>query len=201
MNKPKSQRITPATMTGEQIADAIMYGTYTKTALWSFISRNGGADAAHAKYPQLAVALHILKQERKKAKSARAVKAILKPLSRQFADGQSMTEILAPVLQSYRRLYREKFNLDMTPEQVIMFLVATHGVETLENTVIALLPGSRQPDRSGATPSQSNRLKKWQTKSNAGHQGRRILIAIRDSRIKSACLTTGDLNHEYLIPG
>jgi hypothetical protein len=38
MNKPKSQRITPATMTGEQIADAILYGTYTKTALWSFIS-------------------------------------------------------------------------------------------------------------------------------------------------------------------
>ena len=35
MNKPKSQRITPSTMTGEQIADAIMYGTYTKTALWS----------------------------------------------------------------------------------------------------------------------------------------------------------------------
>ena len=133
MNKPKSQRITPATMTGEQIADVILYGTYTKTALWSFISRNGGADAAHAKYPQLAVALHILKREKKKAKSARAVKAILKPLSRQYADGQSLTEILAPVLQGYRSLYREKFNLDMTPEQVIMFLVATHGVETLEN--------------------------------------------------------------------
>ncbi|EPA1720224.1 hypothetical protein ACQ000_000650 [Klebsiella pneumoniae] len=43
-----------------------------------------------------------------------------------------MTEILNPVLQSYRRLYREKLNLDMTPEQVIMFLVATHGVENLE---------------------------------------------------------------------
>ena len=69
MNKPKSQRITPATMTGEQIADAIMYGTYTKTALWSFISRNGGADAAHAKYPQLAVALHILKQERRRQRA------------------------------------------------------------------------------------------------------------------------------------
>ena len=134
MNKPKSQRITPATMTGEQIADAIMYGTYTKTALWSFISRSGGAEAAHAhaQHPQLAVALHILKQERKKAKSARAVKAILKPLSRQFTDGQSLTEILAPVLQSYRSLYREKLNLDMTPEQVIMFLVATDGVENLE---------------------------------------------------------------------
>lgn len=133
MNKPKFQLITPATMTGEQIADAILYGTYTKTALWSFISRNGGASAAHAKYPQLAVALHILKREKKKAKSARAVKAILKPLSRQYADGQSMTEILAPVLQGYRRLYRERFNLDMTPEQVILFMVATHGVETLEN--------------------------------------------------------------------
>ena len=48
------------------------------------------------------------------------------------ADGQSLTEILAPVLQGYRRLYREKLNLDMTPEQVIMFLVATDGVENLE---------------------------------------------------------------------
>ena len=37
------------------------------------------------------------------------------------------------MLQGYRRLYREKFNLDMTPEQVILFLVSTHGVETLEN--------------------------------------------------------------------
>ncbi|HDQ5284794.1 TPA: hypothetical protein QA377_003251 [Raoultella ornithinolytica] len=133
MNKPKSQRITPATMSGEQIADAILYGTYTKTALWSFISRSGGADAAHAKFPQLAVALHILKQERKKAKSARAVKTILKPLSRQYADGQSLTEILNPVLQTYRRLYREKLNLDMTSEQVILFLIATDGVENLEN--------------------------------------------------------------------
>lgn len=132
MNKPKSQRIAPATMNGEQIADLILNGKYTKPALWAFISRNGGANAAHAKYPQLAVALHILKQERKKVKSARAVKTILKPLSRQFADGQSLTEILAPVLQSYRRLYREKLNLDMTPAQVIMFLVATHGVENLE---------------------------------------------------------------------
>lgn len=132
MNKPKSQRLDLTSMTGEQIADLILNGKYTKPALWSFISRSGGADAAHAKYPQLAVALHILKQERKKAKSARAVKAILKPLSRQYADGQSLTEILAPVLQGYRRLYRERCNLDMTPEQVIMFLVATHGVENLE---------------------------------------------------------------------
>lgn len=36
------------------------------------------------------------------------------------------------MLQGYRRLYREKLNLDMTPEQVIMFLVATDGVENLE---------------------------------------------------------------------
>ncbi|HHJ0005085.1 TPA: hypothetical protein ACQDK2_005900 [Raoultella planticola] len=132
MNKPKSQRLDLTSMTGEQIADLILNGKYTKPALWAFISRNGGADAAHAKHPQLAVALHILKKEKKKAKSARLVKTILKPLSRQYADGQSMTEILAPVLQSYRRLYREKLNLDMTPEQVIMFLVATHGVENLE---------------------------------------------------------------------
>ena len=132
MNKPKSQRLDLTSMTGEQIADLILNGKYTKPALWAFISRNGGADAAHAKHPQLAVALHILKKEKKKAKSARLVKTNLKPLSRQYADGQSMTEILAPVLQSYRRLYREKLNLDMTPEQVIMFLVATHGVENLE---------------------------------------------------------------------
>jgi hypothetical protein len=132
-----------------------------KTALWSFISRNGGADAAHAKYPQLAVALHILKQERKKAKVLERSRRS-KPLSRQYADGQSLTEILAPVLQGYRRLYREKFNLDMTPEQVIMFLVATNGVETLEQHGYSRW---QLPDRydslilSGATPSQSNCLK------------------------------------------
>ncbi|MCS3430580.1 hypothetical protein [Klebsiella sp. BIGb0407] len=132
MNKSTSQRVTPSTMTGEQIADSIMYEMYTKAALWSFISRNGGADVAHAKYPQLAVALHILKREKKKAKSASTVKMILNPLSRQFANGQSLIEILNPVLQAYRSLYRERFNLDVTPEQVIMFLVATHGVENLE---------------------------------------------------------------------
>ena len=89
MNKPKSQRITPAAMSGEQIADAIMYGTYTKTALWSFISRNGGADAAHAKYPQIAVALHILKQEKKKAKSARAPERSRRSSSR--SPGNTLT--------------------------------------------------------------------------------------------------------------
>jgi hypothetical protein len=89
----------------------------------------------------------------------------------------------------------------MTPEQVIMFLVATHGVETWNNTVTALLPEVRQPDPIRRNAEPIKLPQKGQTKSNAGHQGRRILIAIRDSRIKSACLTTGDLNHEYLIPG
>ncbi|HBZ8802622.1 TPA: hypothetical protein MNH47_004596 [Klebsiella pneumoniae] len=40
-----------------------------------------------------------------------------------------ITPTIAKVI---RRLYREKLNLDMTPEQVIMFLVATDGVENLE---------------------------------------------------------------------
>lgn len=42
MNKPKSQRLDLTTMTGEQIADLILNGKYTKSALWAFISRNGG---------------------------------------------------------------------------------------------------------------------------------------------------------------
>lgn len=66
MNKPKSQRLDLTTMTGEQIADLILNGKYTKSALWAFISRNGGADAVHARLPQIAVCLHILKQERKR---------------------------------------------------------------------------------------------------------------------------------------
>ncbi|HCP9188333.1 TPA: hypothetical protein OF616_003608, partial [Escherichia coli] len=49
MNKPKSQRLDLTTMTGEQIADLILNGKYTKSALWAFISRNGGADAVHAR--------------------------------------------------------------------------------------------------------------------------------------------------------
>lgn len=133
MNKPKSQRLDLTTMTGEQIADLILNGKYTKSALWAFISRNGGADAVHARFPQIAVCLHILKQERKKAKHARAVKTVLKPLSNKYAEGNSLTQILNPVLQGYRELYREKLNLDLTPEQVILLLIATDGVERLES--------------------------------------------------------------------
>ncbi|WP_316383091.1 hypothetical protein [Enterobacter mori] len=133
MNKPKSQRLDLTTMTGEQIADLILNGKYTKSALWAFISRNGGADAVHARFPQIAVCLQILKQERKKAKQARAFKTVLKPLSEKYAKGHSLTEILAPVLQGYRTLYREKLNLDLTLEQVILLLIATDGVERLES--------------------------------------------------------------------
>ena len=77
--------------------------------------------------------MQILKQERKKAKQARAFKTVLKPLSEKYAEGYSLTEILAPVLQGYRTLYREKLNLDLTPEQVILLLIATDGVERLES--------------------------------------------------------------------
>ncbi len=133
MNKPKSQRLDLTSMTGEEIAQLILFGKYTKSALWAFISRNGGADAVHAKHPQIAVCLHILKQERKKARQARAVKTILKPLSNKYAEGYSLTEILNPVLQGYRELYRDKLNIDLTPEQVILFLVASDGVDRLES--------------------------------------------------------------------
>ena len=133
MNKPKSQRLDLTTMTGEQIADLILNGKYTTSALWAFISRNGGADAVHARLPQIAVCLQILKQARKKAKQARVVKTVLKPLSNKYAEGNSLTQILNPVLQGYRELYREKLNLDLTPEQVILLLIATDGVERLES--------------------------------------------------------------------
>ncbi|ELY6361629.1 hypothetical protein C5952_00440 [Cronobacter sakazakii] len=133
MNKPKSQRLDLTTMTGEQIADLILNGKYTKSALWAFISRNGGADAVHARFPQIAVCLHILKQERKKAKHARAVKSVLKPLSNQRAAGMELTEILRPILEGHRQLYLDKLGLSMTHEQIIMLLVAVHGTEALES--------------------------------------------------------------------
>ncbi|WP_193147789.1 hypothetical protein [Citrobacter freundii] len=133
MNKPKSQRLDLTTMTGEQIADLILNGKYTKSALWAFISRNGGAGAVHARFPQIAVCLNILKQERKKAKHARAVKSVLKPLSNQRAAGMELTEILSPILEGHRQLYLSKLNLDLTPEQVIMLLVAVNGAEELKS--------------------------------------------------------------------
>ncbi|MEP9011881.1 hypothetical protein MT488_02430 [Enterobacter ludwigii] len=132
MNKPKSQRLDLTTMTGEQIADLILNGKYTKSALWAFISRNGGADAVHARLPQIAVCLHILKQERKKAKQARAFKIVLKPLSNQRAVGMELIEILRPILEGHRQLYLNKFNLALTHEQIILLLVAVKGAEELE---------------------------------------------------------------------
>ena len=101
--------------------------------MWAFISRNGGADAVHARFPQIAVCLHILKQERKKAKHARAVKSVLKPLSNQRAAGMELTDILRPILEGHRQLYLDKLGLSLTPEQVIMLLVAVNGAEELES--------------------------------------------------------------------
>lgn len=132
MNKPKNQRLDLTTMTGEQIADLILFGKYTKSALWAFISRNGGANAVHAKYPQIAVCLHILRQERKKAKQVRAFKTVLKPLSNQRAAGMELTEILRPILEGHRQLYLNKFNLALTHEQIILLLAAVKGAEELE---------------------------------------------------------------------
>ena len=132
MNKPKSQRLDLTSMTGEEIAQLILFGKYTKSALWAFISRNGGADAVHAKHPQIAVCLHILKQERKKAKQARAFKTILKPLSNQRAAGMELTDILRPILEGHRQLYLDKLGLSLTHEQIIMLLVAVSGAEELE---------------------------------------------------------------------
>lgn len=51
MNKPKNKRLDLTTLTGEQIADLILNGKYTKAALWAYISRNGGASAVHARFP------------------------------------------------------------------------------------------------------------------------------------------------------
>lgn len=132
MNKPKSQRLDLTSMKGEEIAQLILNGKYTKSALWAFISRNGGADAVHARFPQIAVCLSILKQERKKAKHARAVKTVLKPLSNQRAAGMELTEILHPILEGHRQLYLSKLNLALTHEQIIMLLVAVNGAEELE---------------------------------------------------------------------
>ncbi|CAH6659899.1 hypothetical protein [Pseudocitrobacter vendiensis] len=132
MNKPKSQRFDLTTMTGEEIAQLILFGKYTKAALWAFIRRHGGASAVHAKYPQIAVCLQILKQERKKAKQARAFKTVITPLSKQRAAGMELTEILRPILEGHRQLYLDKLGLSLTHEQIIMLLVAVSGAEELE---------------------------------------------------------------------
>jgi hypothetical protein len=81
-------------MTGEQIADLILNGNIPNQPLWAFISRNGGADAVHARFPQIAVCLHILKQERKKAKHARAVEDCAQA-SEQCVAGMELTEYFA----------------------------------------------------------------------------------------------------------
>jgi hypothetical protein len=138
MNKPKSQRITPATMTGEQIADAILYGTYTKNRALVFHLQKWWSGCGSREVPAACRCTSYPETGTEESKKCSCGQGDPQPLSRQYADGQSLTEILAPVLQGYRRLYREKFNLDMTPEQVIMFLVATNGVETWNNTVTAL---------------------------------------------------------------
>ena len=50
-----------------------------------------------------------------------------------------MTQILSPVLEGYRQMFLDKLGLDLRPEQIIMMIVATDGVEKLQKAGYPLI--------------------------------------------------------------
>lgn len=130
LGKPAHFDFTTANAT--EIAWAVLNGVTSYQNLKQFRSRVGGTAAADKRYPQTREAMQIITAEKKKARDRRAIKDLLRPFSQSYANGATLTEILAPVLKGYRQMYLEKLGLDLTHEQIIMMIVALDGVEHLE---------------------------------------------------------------------
>lgn len=130
MAKPALLDFSSATAT--EIAWAVLNGVTSYQNLKMFRSRAGGTAAADKLYPQTRAAMQIITAEKKKARDRRAIKDLIRPFSQSYANGATLTEILAPVLKGYRQMYLDKLGLDLTHEQIIMMIVALDGVEHLE---------------------------------------------------------------------
>ena len=130
IGKPDLLDFTTANAT--EIAWAVLNGVTSYQNLKQFRSRAGGTAAADKRYPQTREAMQIITAEKKKARDRRAVKDLIRPFSQSYANGATLTEILAPVLKGYRQMYLDKLGLDLTFEQIIVMIVALDGVDHLE---------------------------------------------------------------------
>lgn len=119
---------------GTEIAWAVLNDVTSYQNLKAFRSRAGGTAKADKLYPQTREAMQIITAEKKKARDRRAIKDLIRPFSQSYANGATLTDILAPVLKGYRQMYLEKLGLDLTLEQITMLIVSTYGVEQLEKS-------------------------------------------------------------------
>lgn len=121
------------TQDAQSIAWAVLNGVTSIQNLHAFRNRiSGGARQADRIYPNTREALRLIGEERKKARDCKAFLDILRPLSQKYAAGETLTAILAPVLEGYRQMYLDKLGLALTHEQIIMLLITTDGVEQLD---------------------------------------------------------------------
>ncbi|HEE1616992.1 TPA: hypothetical protein R6805_004502 [Klebsiella pneumoniae] len=134
----KPAKIDFATENAQTIADAILNGVTNIQNLKAFRYRVG-TDKADKLYPQTREAMNLVNAERKKARDRQVFKDLLRPFSQKYAAGATLTQILSPVLEGYRQMFLDKFGLDLRPEQIIMMIVATDGVEKLQKAGYPLI--------------------------------------------------------------
>lgn len=125
--------------TADEIVAAIDAKITTTQNLHAFRTRVGGAKKADRLYPATREALNIIKKLRQESRDRKAFKDLLRPFSQKFAEGATLTQILSPVLEGYRQMFLDKLGLDLRPEQIIMMIVATDGVEKLQKAGYPLI--------------------------------------------------------------
>ena len=134
----KPAKIDFATENAQTIADAILNGVTNIQNLKAFRYRVG-TDKADKLYPQTREAMNLVNAERKKARDRQVFKDLLRPFSQKYAAGATLTQSLSPVLEGYRQMFLDKLGLDLRPEQIIMMIVATDGVEKLQKAGYPLI--------------------------------------------------------------
>ena len=143
----KTAKIDFATTDAATIVDAIMNRITTMKSLNGFRSRIGGAAKADKLYPNTREALNLLKDMKQQKRKADAIRATLAPYNARLAAGETVEDILAPILSAWREYHVKNSSLLLMPSQILMLNViesATQLEELTGKPVPGLLTNNRE---------------------------------------------------------
>lgn len=144
----KTAKIDFATTDAATIVDAIMKRITTMKSLNGFRSRAGGAAKADKLYPNTREALNLLKDMKQQKRKADAIRATLAPYNARLAAGETVEDILAPILSAWREYHVKNSSLLLMPSQILMLNVI-ESANQLEELTGKPVPGLLTNNREG----------------------------------------------------
>lgn len=116
----KTAKLNFGVETAETIFNAIIRGETTQTALYAFMNRVGTNKRNTSK------ALDLLREHKlrlkRKARTTRTTRNMLKPYSSELAKGRDAVELIQPILQAWRDHYSQQ-GLALMDEQILILKI------------------------------------------------------------------------------